>query len=132
MNMFDPAGEGSNKMTYFPDAELNAKLEAARELGRQEGWMSAKGFILRGVADIRYDGGGHYSGLKVCDMMRTFITELKSGNFVNLENATLLSNTDAKSEVYLEIAKTLVETAPDLAQQLANSFFAAHQKKYSE
>ena len=110
---------------------IDAAVKEARELGRQEGLMTAKSLILRGVADTRYEGGGVSAWEKACDRMHTFINGLKSVHFVNLENSTVLNNEDDKAEAYMAAAKALVELAPHLAQQLADRF-AAHAKKSGE
>ena len=111
-------------MTFIDDA-----VKEARELGRQEGLITAKGLILRGVADTRYGSGGNTAWEKACDRMHTFINTLETSNFVNLENATVLHNTDAKGEAFLDVAKLIVRYAPDLAQQLADKFSAEYSKK---
>jgi hypothetical protein len=116
-------------MSAIPDFELEAKLKEARELGRQEGLITAKGLILRGVADTRYGSGGVTAWEKACDRMHTFINELQTSNFVDLEDATVLHNKDSKGEAFLDVAKLIVRYAPDLAQQLADKFSAEYSKK---
>ena len=114
-------------MTFIDEA-----VKEARELGRQEGLMTAKSLILRGVADTRYEGGGVSAWEKACDRMHTFINGLKSVHFVNLENATVLHSTNPKGEAFLDVAKLIVRYAPDLAQQLADKFSSEYSKKSSE